>query len=375
MDRRSRQLLVAKLALLVVSMLVCVVFAEGVLRLTLNPVNFLRPVLIDDPLLGHHVKPGTGGHDRWGLRNESVPDRVDIVAIGDSQTYGVSAMAFNSWPAWLSRLNDRSVYNMALGGWGPIQYEYLARERALELDPETIILSLYLGNDIYDSYRVVYGLEEWSDRRLPGEESLLYDYLSVEQPPGATVPVLVRTWIGRHSILYRLVVSTLGQMLGRLELKVRKLGPSITVLDDGDLTTAFTPGRRLKGVDLDTPEVREGLRLSLDVFERIIALCEQNGIRLLVVAVPTKESVFEEELMGRSELDSAEAIERLLVGVTRLRGLLGTFFESRGIPFIDPRDALRRAGAKGAIYPSNEGGHPVSAGYRAIAETIAIELD
>jgi lysophospholipase L1-like esterase len=88
------------------------------LRVFLNPAEFLQARLVDDPILGYRIAPYTTGHDALGFRNAHVPERVDVVAVGDSQTYGVSATRENSWPQQLGRLLGQSVYNMALGGYG-----------------------------------------------------------------------------------------------------------------------------------------------------------------------------------------------------------------------------------------------------------------
>jgi lysophospholipase L1-like esterase len=44
-----------------------------------------------------------------------VADSAKIVTIGDSQAYGVSASAGNSWPAKLQKLMKADVYNLSLG--------------------------------------------------------------------------------------------------------------------------------------------------------------------------------------------------------------------------------------------------------------------
>ena len=361
----------ARLVLLSVSLLVCLVFAEAVLRAVVDPVNFLRPVLKDDPMLGHVVIAGSGGHDAWGLRNPEVPETVEIVALGDSQTYGVSAMAFNAWPAWLGRISGRSVYNMGLGGWGPIQSEYLLRERALDLEPDVVVLGIYLGNDMFDAYRVVYGLDAWAERRAPGREDLVSPYPSRDRKRDLSLPVRLRAWIGRHSVTYRLVVSSFGQALGRLELMVRDLDPSITRVDDPGLRTAFQPALRMKAIDASRPEVREGIRLAFEAYRNIVAIAREAGVELVVLAIPTKELVFEEALLGRRGLANGEAMDRLLRAQSALLERLRRFFEAEGVRFVDPRAAMKAAAREGPIYPSNEGGHPVSAGYRAIATAVA----
>ena len=86
------------LLLVVVSSALAVLLAEGVLRLALNPADFLYATLIDDPVLGHRIEPLTTGHDALGFRNRETPAQANVVAIGDSFTYGVSAPRDGSWP-------------------------------------------------------------------------------------------------------------------------------------------------------------------------------------------------------------------------------------------------------------------------------------
>src|SRR5262245_42445916 len=99
--------------------------SELLLRCVVNPGDFLFATLIDDPILGSRIKPQTTGHDALGFRNTEVPQSANVVAIGDSQTYGVSAGRDDSWPHQLGMLLSEPVYNMALGGYGPLQYLFL----------------------------------------------------------------------------------------------------------------------------------------------------------------------------------------------------------------------------------------------------------
>src|SRR5688572_30586092 len=43
---------------------------------------------VPDERLGHRPNPDKPGHDRKGFRNPEVPAKADIIALGDSQTYG-----------------------------------------------------------------------------------------------------------------------------------------------------------------------------------------------------------------------------------------------------------------------------------------------
>jgi hypothetical protein len=111
----------------------------------------LQPVMIKDPKLGQKIKPNSGGHDAWGFRNKTIPDKFDIIIIGDSQTYGVSAIAKLSYPSQLNNMTEDTVYNMGIGGYGAYQYKYLLKEKALKLNPKTVIVGFYFGNDLYDT--------------------------------------------------------------------------------------------------------------------------------------------------------------------------------------------------------------------------------
>ena len=119
-------------------------------------------------ILDHVIKPGSGGHDAWGFRNKTVPASTNIVAIGDSQTYGASAAAKDSWPSTLQRISKLSVYNLALGGYGPVQYFHLLTTYATKLKPKIIIVGFYFGNDLLETYRIVHNNKHWQYLRRDG---------------------------------------------------------------------------------------------------------------------------------------------------------------------------------------------------------------
>ncbi|MCK6370549.1 MAG: hypothetical protein L6Q83_04325, partial [Gammaproteobacteria bacterium] len=97
--------------------------AEGVLQLAsrLHPrwgfILSELPAAVADPVLGHRPSPLHPEHDSNGFRNRTVPESVDFVALGDSQTYGDNADRESAWPQQLSALTGRAIYNMAFGGY------------------------------------------------------------------------------------------------------------------------------------------------------------------------------------------------------------------------------------------------------------------
>jgi hypothetical protein len=62
------------------------------------------PLSIKDEKLGWRPNPRTPGHDPIGFRNENVPEDVSVLAMGDSQTYGVGVSREQAWPQQLAGL-------------------------------------------------------------------------------------------------------------------------------------------------------------------------------------------------------------------------------------------------------------------------------
>ena len=127
-----------------IGLLVC----EWGARLVLDPVDYLSTSLVSDNILGSRLPPKSSGHEEWGFRNRKVPSSADIVAIGDSHTYGNTAKMTESWPFVLGKLTGGDVYNLGMGGYGPNQYYYLLKTKALGLKPKVILGGLIRINPV-----------------------------------------------------------------------------------------------------------------------------------------------------------------------------------------------------------------------------------
>jgi lysophospholipase L1-like esterase len=355
--------------LLVLSTAVALLLGEGLARLVLNPGDYLMARPVRDAVLGRRLAPGAAGHDAWGFRNPEVPTRGDVVTIGDSQTYGVGVPRLEAWPAQLSQLTGRDVYNAALPGYSPIQYRELLRRYALRLRPRVVVVGFYYGNDLLEAYRIVYALPHYTDLRR-------HDVPPVKrQPPstGGTSPRWRRLqrWLARHSVLYDAsLAAILRGHAQRAELIVRESGTDRPRIHQGTFSTVFTPGYRLRAVDLGSPVIREGLRLTLLQFQLMARLCDSAGVRLFVALIPTKERVYQplvetdpglrDHAVLREELAQEGEADR------RVRG----FLKQHGIAYVDLLPSLRAALGHTAIYPPDDDGHPNAAGHAAIARAV-----
>lgn len=357
------------ISILVFSVLLALLVTEGLARLFFDPIDFLKPRMVNDEILRYRIEPNTGAHDSWGFRNKYVPSSVEIVAIGDSHTYGFSATASNSWPKALERISEKDIYNLSLGGYGPAEYFYLMREKAIGLNPKMIIVGLYLGNDLKDSFNAVYSVPIWKELR---NQDISYSFEERTDDQSASLT----DWLSSNSVLYRIVSSSfIGDNL-RQQRRIEK-GEDIPILNlpEYEIKTAFTPDRRLRGLALSSPEVREGLTLTLNFFNKMNQLANENGIGFLVVIIPTKESVFTEYISKSPELAENKKLSNLVQNEEVVSKLVKRYFGDHNIPFIDVLEPLRNAAGSEQIYPNNFGGHSNKNGYRIIAETINNNLE
>lgn len=374
---RTRFLL-GRIALVFIAIAVALPAGELALRLFGNPVDYLEPQLVKDDILGHRIVPCSAYHDAWGFRNRMVPAQSDIVAIGDSQTYGTSATASRSWPAQLAQITGRNVYNMSVGGYGPMEYEYLLTDKALALKPSFVVVGLYMGNDLGDAYGAVYGREHWKNLRRglePGTASS-----AGTQTPSQTEAWVaskrfgdLRKWLSRHSTLYRLLTLTCGSSMRMFEMKHFRptIQGGVLVTDSGgNVLTGLTPYMRHQALDISSRRINEGIRLSVDALARMHQTCRDSGIAFLVAVIPTKESVYaglgriadskDREMIDRVVADEHSAIDQITRQLTAL-----------GVPNVDLLPCFRAAATNTPLYPCNFDGHPNANGYRILADVVS----
>jgi lysophospholipase L1-like esterase len=354
--------------MLALSVTLALLLGEGLARLVVDPVDYLMATPVSDSILGRRLEPGASGHDQWGFRNRAVPDSADVVTIGDSQTYGIGVPRLSSWPAQLSELTGRQVYNAALAGYSPIEYYQLLRRYALPLKPSVVVVGFYLGNDVHEAYRRVYALPHYTALRREGVQSL-----EGTVPPRSSKPRLVgrlRRWLSSHSVLYRVTLASVLRE-DTAELFLSRDGNDLVRFHHGTSSTVFTPGARLGVLDLDSEAVREGLRLSLLHFELMARLCDTAGVAFFIALIPTKERVYQSLIEADPELRQHAVLRALLAKEGELDQRVRRFLQERGISYIDLRPPLQDAATHTRIYRPDDDGHPTAAGYSVIAREVA----
>jgi hypothetical protein len=373
---------------------------------------------------------GDPGEEVRGWRNAAVVAHAEIVAIGDSQTYGSNAVADDAWPQQLGRMLHRSTYQMAHGGWGPGEY-LVTLDEALRLRPKVILIGFYLGNDLGDAYARVYhtahlaaappdprlealrstdqgtlgavrraetvdpNFQRWANMRCDPEAWMLtpaprfrpMGEILATAPPAAEAPqgeAAQRGVLGRAraavspllrlSVLYVNMRRTVDHAILTTRPGPRDYGSPLCVhFRDGQLQTVFTAGERLALLDKTDPRITEGERISFAILQEMADRCRQAGIRVYVLIIPTKESAF---VTRASSLGQREPyLKGEWNAEARVRSETLTFLGRAGIDVIDPLPVLQAVIASGVTaYPDTFDGHPIRQGYEAIARAVAARL-
>lgn len=104
-----------------------------------------------------------GGH----YDTEFLPPSADrgpvVVSIGDSFSYGVVPHTYHYTTVAERESPGVEIYNMGYPGTGPIDYLYLLEHDALPLEPDLVVVQLFVGNDVADDGGYIAGSPRWYD--------------------------------------------------------------------------------------------------------------------------------------------------------------------------------------------------------------------
>lgn len=311
-------------------------FFEGVFR----PEHFrTTEFLLKDPRTLNRPRPfhgeipplALGPHDILGFRNRSVPAVADVIVIGDSQTYGINVQLEDSWPGWMTRgLHGASVYSMAIGGWGAVQYADMF-VNAAAFRPHVIVVAFYTGNDPLDSFSLAYGSDLWRELR-PDPNLQASAAPSLPFPPPES-----QWWTARF--------------------------------ERGEMS--FTPTLRLS-MNMPHPAVDAGYGVMRKAAEAMASLALKQNQRVLFTIIPTKELVYakrvEQENLQAPQ-DYHDLLQHEQNRIATLSEFLRTLPNASYVDVVTPlQDAARRTLD---LYPRDINGHPLTPGYRVIGDTIA----
>lgn len=312
------------------------------------------------------------GVDREGFRNLRVPGQVDIVALGDSHTYGYNAALKDTWPSQIGRMTGLSVYNMGVGGHGPLQYYYLL-DHALKLKPHYIVIGFYLANDIKGICDLYLKTDHWKSASTQQGLDLGYCGKSTNNNP----PTPHQKQVGKTRLTAGLAeskIATLAQMAFRVSRSYVPFDTKKTiVVSEGNNRTVLLEkqGKNTRDyMDLKRPEIQKSLGVTKELISRMSRRANLSGAQLVVLIIPSKVAILSTYLKQHGRNIPA-VYEQAANNEKVLSGDIQSWLKSEGIPFANASEAVAKAvNEEGHVYPPDGDDHPIAKGYEAYARSL-----
>jgi len=352
-----------------------------------------------DPVLGFRLNPDIPELDKAGFRNASVAESPYVVALGDSQTYGVNVGREEAWPQQVAALSGKPAYNMGVPTYGPVQ-ELVLMNHAMTLRPQWVVVGFYAGNDLCDAYSMVYTRKQITDLRSSDQSVIStiekaekdspfqqtaeqsFQALSGNFGPEGTL-TRAKAFLSKHSRLWGLLraarravtkktlptISPDVPWSQQVSLARRSRGLWVP-FEKVPVRTIFTPQVRLTALKMEDPRIHEGLRVSVEAIRRMSSITQNTGVHFMVVLIPTKERVFFDTFGGDTD-GTLRAITELAHNEQEMLTELKNELRVSGISYIDVLPALRESLSEGeSPYPIGADGHPNARGHKAIAAAV-----
>jgi lysophospholipase L1-like esterase len=362
------------------SVLLTLILVEAVLRLFPGslPVE-LQQLMEADPknygiahtYIGHLHKPNsafvisgkdfksvhhTDGH---GFRNPwPWPETAEIVALGDSLTFGQGVRDEEAWPAILDRALPRSrLINLGLIGAGPTQYRRVYETFGKKFHPKLVLVGFFIRNDFWDEEM----FDRWLRSGVGGNYMVWRDFgrpkrvtFNLQKPVASMIDTFRWNYalLSRSSYLYSLLLHVRGTVKKWRPAEVRTLE-----FPDGGRMELFA-GDFANTTAGAQPDRRE-FQLTIQALQRIQSIARTNGTHVLVIFQPSKEEVYL-PLLGEPAPDPGSPLRAAL--------------EKLSIPYLDLMEGFRRRAAKGEVLFFETDGHPNARGYALIAELVLSHL-
>lgn len=285
----------------------------------------------------------------FGFRGAAaVPDEVDVVALGDSFTFGVGVES--PWPEELESASGLQVLNLGMGGTGPPKHIYPLVAYGLERDPSFVVESYFEGNDFFTCYQPAHPSgPRWGDR------------LILPDVVGSLLETL-RSGLRRPTITSALTYN--------------EVTPLQKTINDREVLLTFSPAYSATLLmDGDTLAGSENWRIATGSLKRMRALTERSGGTFLLVYIPERTRVYwpmirddddivatlNEDMVyqwrvsfgcqvlvpGRKPVDLETFRSTMDARINDQRSLLAEFARAEGIHFLDLTDQLRGLAQQG----------------------------
>jgi lysophospholipase L1-like esterase len=284
--------------------------------------------------------------DENGFRNPSPwPSRAEVVAVGDSLTFGYGVDDGQAWTALLAQhLLPNRLVNLGLIGSGPEQYVRIYERFGVPLAPRVLLFGLFPANDITDAVE----FDRWLAAGKP-------DHYDVWRFFHGDVPDSRKGL--RRVVESSYLVIYLREAWKLIRSPQKFKGKTLSFPDGGHL--CFAPNIVARATRNAIPG-HPDFQLVLEAIERTRRLTEEHDTHLLVLLFPSKEEVY----LPIMDEPAPQAIQPF-----------ATALREKGINVLDLTASLQERARAGQRLFHELDGHPNAAGYDVIADTVLRHLE
>jgi lysophospholipase L1-like esterase len=370
--------------------------AEVALRAMYHPEN-LEPVIRFDSALGWSLKPRanlrsyddqTGLDYRirtnsLGMREREVserkpPGKKRILIIGDSIAFGTGVEAEWRFSDFLSRAlgSDVEVLNAGVSGWGTDQELLYYEKIGKKLDPDVVILTFTMANDVINNMLDHLFLGSAPKPRFVIRDGGLRLDRETLDPPKTRFDLRVKRTLRRSRVL--LLAK---RRIGMLRYERRMKRADAEAHDAYAQSIKMHAGFDKRGLENEYshwsvyessygPQFEDAWRVTEAIVDRFSRTCAENGADLIVFAFPLKLEV---DSAWRDALYAHFAIDSSALDFHKPYERLANFCASRGIEFVYPLETFQKASRVHALYFARDS-HPDIWGHAAAAGVLLPEL-
>ncbi len=311
--------------------------------------------------LGYVMNSNMAEIDEHGFRNNTLPS-IDIVALGDSHTYGFNVSSDKSWPKLLAQKIKKHIYNFGVGGYGILQYQYLLN-KAIELNPEVILLGLYLPNDLNDVCKLISTNQYWASRaKESGINSSLCPKTKKRQHGRSILKLLKEK---------SAIISIFSEYYSHLFPRRKFDLTNALMINDKKIKTVISHKRiraHKRYMDINKPHIEMAYEILKNFFLEAKNNVKLNNMRFGVLFIPSKERVLYKHLI-KMGYDIPIEYKELVGNEDELKENITLFLNNAGISSIDILQDMENTLLRhGNIYPASDNGHPIDMGYQIYAE-------
>ena len=276
--------------------------------------------------------------DEHGFRNRTGLGHAKLVFIGDSYTEAAQVAEPDTFVQRVAVASGLSAVNLGRGAYGSQQEFIVLRRYGLAYQPRVVFWQFFEGNDLSDAY----------------------NFALWQQTGGQST----------KSLRSRLLENSLLNQLLSLTLLPRPITPMAKLRYTDQTEQALAPRYRYQ--PQPPQQMAVGMEETLKAIETGFRLCQDKGIRLVLVFIPSMVRVMEPWLT----FDDAAQRERYLPGNTvKAQGdfssQLQQLCQQLGCPYLDAFPALRSQAARDnkRIYIPNDE-HLDVMGHQVIAQLL-----